>query len=314
MSVYIVTGKLGQGKTLAAVHRIREYILRGNAVATNLNLFTEHGLPAKLKHKKIIRIPDKPSIDDLTALGRGAPTNEYDESKFGCLVLDECGTWFNSRNWNDKSRKPVIDWFLHSRKLGWDVYLVIQDISMLDNQAREALAEYTVFTRRLDKIRIPIMTALFKMLFKVNVRLPRLHVGVVKYGDNRTMPTADRWIYRGNDLFPFYDTQQLFLEESVAIHSIIDPWTIRGRYLPVRTWSDYVLQILNTIVLLPAVITLHAGAKVLGCSPDTLAARWRVLNRQHYRPKKFRLLSRIHTYCTQKASAHLSSLDEKKPA
>jgi len=38
MAVYFLTGKLGSGKTLCAVGKIRDYLEEGRAVATNLDL------------------------------------------------------------------------------------------------------------------------------------------------------------------------------------------------------------------------------------------------------------------------------------
>jgi len=286
MSVYVVTGKLGQGKTLITVCKLIEYLEKGCKVASNLDLFMDKYHDKKMQHKAIFRLPDKPKIADLEAIGRGAPTNTYDESKFGALVLDECGTWFNSRGWSDPDRRPVIDWFLHSRKLGWDVYLIIQDIDMLDKQARTALAEYTVYTRRLDRLCIPILSALIKMVTKINVTLPRLHVGVVKYGDNKTMPTADRWIYRGTDRFEFYDTQQVFVESDTAVYSVLDPWTLTGRYLPPRDFLRYLYAAINIPVSIIAYAVVIAWGSVSGCNPDILAQRWRQTDRTHYRAKQ----------------------------
>jgi hypothetical protein len=284
MSVYVVTGKLGQGKTLITVCKLIEYLEKGCKVASNLDLYMENYHDKKMEHKGIYRLPDKPTITDLEAIGRGAPDNTYDESKFGALVLDECGTWFNSRGWNDPTRRPVIDWFLHSRKLGWDVYLIIQDIDMLDKQARTALAEHTVYTRRLDRIRIPILTSFIKMATRLDVRLPRLHVGVVKYGDNKTMPTAERWIYRGTDRFTFYDTQQVFISDDMAaVYSVLDPWTLTGRYLPKRDWLRYLYAALNIPVSIFAYALLRSYATITGRSPAIVAERWRRLNRSDYR-------------------------------
>ena len=62
-----------------------------------------------MRKTRVIRIPDKPSLNDLLVIGTG--NTSYDESRNGLLVLDECGTWFNSRSWGDKDRQPVIDWF-----------------------------------------------------------------------------------------------------------------------------------------------------------------------------------------------------------
>lgn len=38
MPAYVITGKLGAGKSLVAVSRIQQYILQGRKVATNVNL------------------------------------------------------------------------------------------------------------------------------------------------------------------------------------------------------------------------------------------------------------------------------------
>src|ERR1700693_4668196 len=102
MSIYVVTGKLGNGKTLLAVSRIQAALREGRRVATNLDLTLEEMLPARNKTARAIRVPDKPTVGDLVALGQGA--NVLDESRYGLLVLDELGAWLNARQWNDKGR------------------------------------------------------------------------------------------------------------------------------------------------------------------------------------------------------------------
>lgn len=227
MSVYIVTGKLGNGKSLVTVARIRDYIRRGSRIATNLDINLTAMFGRHAKKIDLIRVPDKPNIHDLELIGEGYK-GDYDESNFGALVLDECGTWFNSRNWQDKERKAVNDWFLHTRKLGWDVFLIIQDISILDSQAREAIAELLVTCRRLDKIRIPFVSAPIKILTGWNPTLPRLHRAKVVYADGLI---NDVWNYRGTDLYNCYDTRQKFSPlYQHGTHSVLTPWHIKGRY------------------------------------------------------------------------------------
>ena len=69
MAVYFVTGKLGQGKTLASVGRLREYLVAGRRVAGNLEIQPERlsGL-TKGADVSYTRLPDKPRLDDLDAL------------------------------------------------------------------------------------------------------------------------------------------------------------------------------------------------------------------------------------------------------
>lgn len=237
MAVYVVTGKLGGGKSLICVGKIRDKLLAGRPVVTNLDLKLHKLLPASDRSARVIRLPDQPSADDLHAIGYG--NRGYDESRNGLLVLDECGTWFNARSWNDKSRKGVNDWFLHARKLGWDVMLIVQDIEILDSQARRAIAEHTVFCKRLDRIHLPGIGALYKLLVGEPLRLPRVHVGKVIYGTSEsTDPLSDRWVYRGTDLFSAYDTKQIFLDEYPhAIHSVLPGWHTNGRYQRPRDWK-----------------------------------------------------------------------------
>lgn len=137
MAIYCITGKPGAGKSLFACAEVQRYIRRGSPVAVNYDLYLEHWPRKRADMRNVYRLPPKPTARDLDALPSGNET--YDEEKNGILVLDECGTFFNSRSWNDKDRKAVIDWLLHSRKKGWDVYLLVQDIQLLDKQGREAL-------------------------------------------------------------------------------------------------------------------------------------------------------------------------------
>ncbi|MDD4972607.1 MAG: zonular occludens toxin domain-containing protein, partial [Paludibacter sp.] len=143
---------------------------------------------------------------------------ESDESKYGLLVLDELGTWFNSRNWRDKGRLEVINWFLHARKLHWDIYLIVQNINSLDDQLVSALCEHLVVCKRTDRLSIPIIGPILKSLGFEKV-LPKIHVAKVYYGQSTSSMAVDRWWYRGKDLYAAYNTDQIFDEESDAIHS-----------------------------------------------------------------------------------------------
>lgn len=228
MSVYIVTGKLGNGKTLVTVGRIRDAIRAGCKIATNLDIDLLAMFHKQAKNINLMRIPDKPNIHDLNAIGKGYEGSDYDESKFGILVLDECGTWFNSRNWQDKTRKDVNDWFLHARKLGWHVYIIIQDITMLDSQARDAIGELLVTCKRLDKIRVPFFAPLVKIFTGINLTMPRVHRAKVTYADGLI---SDVWVYRGNDLFKCYDTRQSFIQDYPhGTHCLLTPWHTKGRF------------------------------------------------------------------------------------
>lgn len=224
MSVYVVTGKLGAGKTLCAVGRIRDYLLAGRRVATNLNLDLVALLGPFNSSAVCYRVPDRPRAEDLDAIGNGS--DSVDESTFGLLVFDECATWLNSRNWNEDGRAALIDWLLHARKRGWDVIFIVQDKSLLDKQAREAFAEHVVYCRRMDRMPIPFIGSI------AGIFLPRVHLAIVRYGDSDSSMVVDRWVYRGVSLFRAYDTRQIFNSRSSScLFQYLSPFLLRGRYM-----------------------------------------------------------------------------------
>ena len=243
MAVYFVTGKLGSGKTLACVGRIRDAMIQGRRIATNLDLELDVLLHPR-STQTITRLPDKPTVVDMHAIGRGQ--DGIEEEWNGVIVLDELGSWLNSRAWGDKERQPFIDWLLHSRKFGWDVYFIAQGLEMVDKQVRMALVEFHVICRRWDRLAIPFVTSLF------GVRPPKIHMGIVKYGTDINSLTVDRWWYRAHDLYAAYDTKQVFRDAEiivvdnfsvavphVGVHTVLSPWYVKGRFLPPRlTWRD----------------------------------------------------------------------------
>lgn len=212
MAVYIVTGKLGSGKSLAVIQKIQDYCVKGRRIATNMNIRIEH-LMRRGEHD-IMRLPDHPTREALDALGKGCA--EYNENKFGGIFLDEVGTFLNSRDWADKERQKMINWLVHARKLHWDVYMIIQDISLLDKQVRDAFAEHVVVCKRLDRIGIPFIGTIFRMFGLPTPKLPQWHIAVVKYGISANAPVVDRWPYSGKRLYKAYDTGQKILGPSDA--------------------------------------------------------------------------------------------------
>lgn len=230
MANFIVIGKPRGGKTLISVARIRERLLAGCRVATNLNLNLEHMLPLSTRQVSCIRLPDFPSVQDFEALGFGSDAYA-DESKFGLIVLDETSAFFNARTWADKSRQAVIDWLKHSGKLRWDIYFIAQSESMIDKQIREAFGEHLVVCRRLDRLPLPFVGWLFK-LFGLPIKFPKAHLGVVRYGLAKSDLVVARWLYRGRDLYKAYDTEQIFnADTSPAIYSLLPPYTLKGRFM-----------------------------------------------------------------------------------
>ena len=238
MPTYAVTGKLGSGKTLACVGRIRDALIQGRPVATNLDINLDKLVGKKAKSSTLYRLPDKPTAADLYALGSG--NDGYDEEMNGLLVLDECGTWFNAREWNDKDRRGLIDWLLHARKFGWDPYFLIQEVTMMDKQVRKSLLEMVVYCRRLDRLTVPLLDPIHKLIFDKPMPKKKIHLGVVRYGDQPNAPVAERWWYLGRDLYPAYDTKQVFRDDYPhGLYQVLPPFYTHGRYMRPRDWRFF---------------------------------------------------------------------------
>ena len=239
MAIYLVSGRLGSGKTLAAVGRIKDALMAGRRVATNLDINLDKMFTPQRKYS-LTRLPDKPVVEDLEMIGCG--NEEMDESKNGLIVLDELGSFLNSRQFQDKGRAAVIDWLIHSRKLGWDVIFIVQHIDMVDKQIRTALVEFLVVCRRMDRLRIPFVGGLLKIM-GMPFNMPKIHVGIVKYGTEQNAMVADKWIYMARSLYPAYDTRQIFKDNyEHGTHSMLSAWHTRGRYLNEVSFKDKLLQ------------------------------------------------------------------------
>lgn len=250
MAVYAITGKLGSGKGKSAIDQIRRYLREGKRVATNCDVFLEHLMPER-DRSIVIRVPDKPRSVDLYMIGSGnrfidfepilnhgrdgitatAPSPKilsgFDEQHNGALVLDECGSWLNTRNFQDKGRAEMLEWAIHARKYGWDIFFIMQNISQVDKQLRDSLLEYVVRLNRLDRMKVPLLSPMISLLTAgaSSGSMPRLHIGVVRLGASPDGLVADRWYFRGDDLNNAYNTTQVFSESYPhGTHSLLSAW------------------------------------------------------------------------------------------
>lgn len=209
MAVYIVTGKLGAGKTLLCVLKILDYLKAGRRVAVNVDVKMDKLCKPGNKYSRLVRLPDLPSAEDLTGLGFGHDT--YDEEMFGGIFLDEAGVWLNSRDWNSGGRTDLLKFFLFLRKRRWDLWLCVQNVNVIDKQIRESIAEHVVYINRWDKLKIPFFLRLPGRLLSLGMwkgNLPKMHQAVVKLGAKFNSPKVEDWFYQGKELYSYYDTTQ----------------------------------------------------------------------------------------------------------
>lgn len=232
MTDFAVTGKKRSGKGLFCAGLIRDALLAGRPVATNMDFFPDAVLSPLCK-SNFIRLPDCPTVADLHLLGRGNPI--VDDENNGIIVLDEASKYFNARTYADKERQAMLDWLIHSGKLGWDVYYQMQGLMQIDKQLRETQVEYHIAVKRTDKWPIPFITPLAKLI-GLNIRFPRMHMGTYRHGVQPDALIVDRKWYKAKDMYDAYDTRQVFLDrdhpKACGIHTVLSPWYTKGRHLP----------------------------------------------------------------------------------
>lgn len=223
MAVYIVTGKLGSGKTLLACSKIQEYLQQRRKVVTNIDVDLTQLCSSKNDYSRVIRIPDLPTREHMESIGLGC--DHYDESNFGGIFLDEAGVWLNSRDWNGKGRTELLEFFLYLRKRRWDLFLIVQNIKLVDKQVRDAVAEHVVYLTRWDRVKIPFVTPFlnFITLGRFN-KLPKVHHACVKYGATHNAMTADNWYFIGSQYYGAYNTTQEYDRNyQSGIYSLLPP-------------------------------------------------------------------------------------------
>lgn len=247
MPGWIIQGVRGEGKSLCAVGKIKEYMQRGRPVATNLTLYLDKFLPAD-NDVISFRLPDHPRLEDLQLLPPAYDPKYKGEDMNGLLVLDELGTWLNARNWNEKTRLGLLNWLFLSRKYHWDLILLAQDFEMIDAQVRTSLCDFLVQASRLDRQKIPYFASILKMLgFSGN--MPEIHRYHVFYGMSTNQQPQATWSYTGKDFYDGYDTNQIFKDGMEALNGTLIDMRATYSYIPANylTRNIYIQRLNNRI-------------------------------------------------------------------
>lgn len=260
MPGWIIQGVRGEGKSLCAVGKIKEYMERGRPVATNLNLYLEKFL-SEDNSTIAYRLPDHPRLEDFQLLPPAYDPKYKGEDMNGLLVLDELGTWLNARNWNDKKRLELLNWLFLSRKDHWDLILLAQDFEMIDSQVRTTLCDYLVQASRLDRQKIPYLSSLLKF-FGLSGKLPRVHRYHVFYGMSLQTQPVETWSYTGKDFYSGYDTNQKFLNGLEPIGGTLLDMRATYSYIPAnyltrRVFIDRLNEKIQFLRDLPPILTGH---------------------------------------------------------
>ena len=137
--INLYSGTPGSGKSFHSAKDIKFYLNRGvfviSNVDINLNCFSKT-VQKKIKKYNLFKYVRN---EDLTPqFLKDFSKNYFTPFKENecLLVIDECSTFFNSRNWDKKDRSDWILFLQQHRKLGFNIVLICQCDRMIDRQIR----------------------------------------------------------------------------------------------------------------------------------------------------------------------------------
>lgn len=138
--IEVYTGTVGSGKSY---HALSKGLSRIRSIPDR---YVIANFPIKAKSRKEKkRWLYNEEITVSLLIQKSFELGAYGKEGHSLLIIDEAGIEFNSRDWqiNGQARKEWIKFFSQSRKFGYDVILVAQDMRMIDRQIR-SLAEFEV--------------------------------------------------------------------------------------------------------------------------------------------------------------------------
>ncbi len=195
MSVELIQGHTGSGKSHAAMLRVYEHLLEGGVVGLNFRLTEDwayifasihpHVLDGSSSIKEVAEsvynrcffIGDVATLEELCRLYSGrciGPAAERYERKV-LVVIDEAQLYLNAREW--RKNAPWIQLFTQHRKMGLDLILLAHHIRFIDAQARELISMVSRVMNLQEDFRVPLLDIRFPWPFFIYITKPRLSGG-----------------------------------------------------------------------------------------------------------------------------------------
>jgi len=213
ISIYV--GPVGSGKSYHALCEGLAHIsvIPERYVVANFPIKFKRGRKGEREKRRWIYLPDEQmTVENLIKIS-------FEKRFFGkeghaLLIVDEAGVFFNARDWQVKGKERVewIKFFSQSRKFGYDVILVAQDLRMIDRQIRN-MADFEVKHLNMNKY------FWFKML-------PFKMFAVVYYWMNTRFRGSLRFMILRPWVAKRYDTMRIFnlngeIQEIIERHKVV---------------------------------------------------------------------------------------------
>lgn len=202
--IYVVSGKLGSGKSYDCVRLAKRHIEQGGVVVSNISLSIPQIARAsgrRLNDWQYVRI----SADiDPTLIPRGDKRGRGPRKVM--VILDECLNWFESSLGAKDTRKAQWgEWLRQSDKLGQNVYFIAQNF---DRAAK--------WIRELAKVHVSIIDLGDIRIFYGIIPVGRIIPGVSELYCRREWDVQSgtglsiSFHHRGPSVWNFYDTSETF--------------------------------------------------------------------------------------------------------
>ncbi|MCI5133634.1 MAG: hypothetical protein D3920_00895 [Candidatus Electrothrix sp. AW2] len=224
MSVELLQGKTGDGKSFQAMVRVVEHLLEGGVVGLNFRLTEDwaylfatlhpHVIDgtasihqvAESVYKRCFFIGDVSSLESLCRHYNdrciGPVAKRYERRIL--VVIDEAQLYMNAREW--RKNRPWIEMFTQHRKMGLDLLLIAHHIRFIDAQARELIGTVSRSINFCENIRIPLLDIRFPWPFFIYVSKPHLSQGRGSW----------RFVRFNMTVAEMYDSHEIFAYDSLS--------------------------------------------------------------------------------------------------
>lgn len=138
MSIYLYSGGVGSGKSLHAASDIRFELTRRHPRPVLANFELSPTAPVPDERRGLFSfVPNSEISADLFIdfADQWWETHDFAEDHI-ILCLDECQIIWNARTWSQGDRLSFLEFLSQSRKYGYKVILIAQNMAMIDNQFR----------------------------------------------------------------------------------------------------------------------------------------------------------------------------------
>lgn len=208
MMIEIYTGGVGSGKSYCALSKAIDWT---ECWSKKRRRYVIANFPIKGSNEYFIYVPNE-QLNPIKLVEYSVKYNFRRKESSALLIIDEASVMFNSRDWNIRGSERLewIKFFAQSRKLGYDILLITQDLRSIDRQIRN-IADIEV--KHLNLTRVPYFKYIFFLLrfFKI---VPIMQVYYTQRTSFRGIPVLKFVLpWKANR----YDTLRLFNFDYVAI-------------------------------------------------------------------------------------------------